>query len=282
MLTEVRVGQYRVRGVSVGGLYTSLHVPELDALFDVGIALRSTAAVGNIFLSHAHADHIGALVALLGIRGLMHKRAPRLYMPTNIVPLVLDALASMAKLQRYDLAVEAIGMAPGDERCINGGLWVRAVPTFHPVPSLGYQFVRRVNKLKPDYHGLPGAEIARRRKAGEDMFYQQDHLELAYITDTLIGALDHTPSLLSSRVLVMECSFLDNRKSLRDSRAGCHIHLDEIVERQERFNNRQLVLMHFSQIYRPHEIPQLLRRRLNPSLFKRITPFVPQGRHWPG
>ncbi len=282
MLTEVTAGRYRVRGVSVGGIYTSLHVPELNVLFDVGIALRSTAGVGHIFLSHAHADHVGALVGLLGIRGLMHKPPPRVYMPKAVVADLQAALASMSKLQRYPLDIEAVPLQPGDEVQLNGSLHVRAFPTFHPVPSLGYQMIRRVTKLKPAYLGVPGKEIAKRRAAGEDLFFQHDNLELAYATDTLIRVLDETPSLLKSRVLIMECSFLDSRKRLRDSRAGCHIHLDEVLERAQDFQNDHLVLMHFSQIYSPREARRVLAERCPEELLSRIVPFAPQKQPWPG
>jgi uncharacterized protein len=36
LLHEVQAGPYRVRGVSVGGIYTSLQVPELRVLLDAG------------------------------------------------------------------------------------------------------------------------------------------------------------------------------------------------------------------------------------------------------
>ena len=73
MLTTVRAGRYTVRGVSVGGVYTSLQIPELGVLLDIGLAPRSFAGVDQLVVSHGHADHIGALNTLLGIRGLMRR-----------------------------------------------------------------------------------------------------------------------------------------------------------------------------------------------------------------
>ena len=55
--------------------------------------------------------------------------------------------------------------------------------------------------------------------------------ELAYATDTLVSVLDHAPELLDARVLIMECTFLDDRKPVAHARAGCHVHLDEVIER---------------------------------------------------
>jgi ribonuclease Z len=284
VLTQVTAGRYTVRGVSVGGVYTALNVPELDVAFDVGLAPRSFAGVKTLMLSHGHVDHAGALPTLLGIRALHGHPTPlRVVMPAEIVDDVQATLTAMTALQRYPLAIHAIGLNHGDEVALRPDLLVRAFRTFHPVPSLGYQLVRRVKKLKPEHRGMAGPEIANRRAAGEDLFDTFDHLELAYATDTLIQVVDHSPEVLASSVLIMECTFLDERKAIADARAGCHIHLDEVIERAEKFANQHVVLMHFSQLYRPDEIAGILDRRLPPELRKRVTPFVPAGTSaWPG
>jgi ribonuclease Z len=283
MLTTVTAGPYTVRGISIGGVYTSLAIPELGVVFDAGSSPRSACAIDTILLSHGHADHVGALPALLGIRALSGKtRPPRVVMPAEIVDDLTGALAALSRLQRFPLAIEAIGMLPGDELELRGDLRIRAVRTFHPVPSLAYLLVRRVGKLRPDLVGQTGPQIAARRRGGEDVTEYEDRLEIAYATDTLISALDHAPELYAARVLIMECTFLDERKPLEAARAGCHIHLDEVIERAEQFTNEHIVLMHFSQIYRPDEIAGILDARLPPSLRKRVLPFAPTGAHWPG
>ncbi len=283
MIASVRAGPFTVRGVSVGGVYTSLHVPELDVLLDCGMALRSCAGAGTLLLSHGHADHAGALPALLGIRALNNQHKPlRVIMPVEIVDDVKAALAAMTALQRWPLAIEAIGLAPGDEVALKGDLRVRAFKTFHPVPSLGYLFFRRVSRLKPEHAGMPGPEIAARRKAGEPIFDDAEVLELAYATDTLVQVIDRAPEITRCRVLLMECTFLDERKSVEAARAGCHVHLDELIERAPMIANPHVVLMHFSQLYRPDEVPGILHRRLPPDLAARAIAFVPGGREWPG
>jgi ribonuclease Z len=283
MLTTVTAGPYTVRGVSVGGVYTSIAVPELGVLFDAGIPARSLGAIDTILLSHGHADHVGALPGLLGIRALHGKsRPPRVIMPAEIVDDLTAALAALSRLQRFPLEIEAVGMNPGDEVVLRGDLRVHAVRTFHPVPSLAYLIVRRVAKLRPELHGLAGPEIAARRRAGEDVTAYDDRLELAYSTDTLVQVLDHAPELLRARVLITECTFLDGRKSLEGARAGCHVHLDEIIERADRFANEHVVLMHVSQLYRPDEVAGIIAARVPPPLRERIIPFVPASGHWPG
>jgi len=236
-----------------------------------------------ILLSHGHADHAGSLAALLGIRALHGKTtAPRVVMPEEIVDDLVAALAAMSKLQRFPLDIDPIGVAPGQEIELRGDLRVRAVRTFHPVPSLGYVIVRRIGRLRPDLVGLPGPDIAARRRAGEDVTVYDDRLELAYATDTLVSVLDHEPDLYKARVLILEATFLDSRKSLAAARAGCHIHLDELIERAGAFANERVVLMHFSQIYAPGEIAGILDARLPPELRAKVIPFVPDAPVWPG
>jgi ribonuclease Z len=283
MLLQVQAGPYRIRGVSVGGVYTSLLVPELDALLDVGLAPRSSAGAGRLFLSHGHADHAGALHALLGLRNLTRAgKRLRIFLPAAIAGALADELEAISRLQRYHDDVDLVPMEPGDEADLGRGLRVRAFRTYHRVPSLGYLFVRKVDKLRPELAGLPGAEIARRRRAGDDVTYPSEHLELAYATDTLPRVLEAEPALADVRVLILECTFLDERKSVELARASCHIHLDDLLPLAAGLRVQHLVLMHFSQIYPPAEVHAILRRRLPPTLHDRLVAFAPTGGDWPG
>ncbi|MBI1396993.1 MAG: MBL fold metallo-hydrolase [Betaproteobacteria bacterium] len=285
MLTELKAGKVTIRGVSVGGVYTALHVPEYDIALDAGIALRSVAGVGTLLLTHGHVDHAGALSTLLGIRALHGHPAPlRVVMPAEIVDHVVAALDAMSALQHWPLVIEPVGLRAGDEFELRPDLLVRAHQAFHVVPCLAYQLIRRVRKLRPEFRGLPGPEIARRRESGDhDMFTTLDHLEFAYATDTLVSVLDHSPSLLESKVLLLESTFLDARKTLAAARAGCHVHLDELIERADRFRNGDLVLMHLSQIYSPSEVDGILDARLPRELRDRTRAFRPvDNGAWPG
>lgn len=282
MLTTVQAGPFTITGVSIAGLHTSLYVRELGVLFDVGMALRSCAGAEHVFLSHGHADHIGALVTLLGMRGLMRMPPPRVFMPAEIATSTEQALALMSRSQRHEFALKVQPVLPGDEHALRPDLLVRAFRTHHTGPSLGYQFFNRVQKLRREFLNLSGGEIAVRRKRGDDMFDAEERLELAYATDTLIRVIDTMPSLLDTRVLILECSFLDERKDIAASQAGGHIHLDELIERADVFRNEALVLMHFSQMYSPLEVHRILERRCPAHLWQRIVVFAPSKGPWPG
>ncbi len=283
MITELALGPLTVRGMSVGGVYTTLHVPQLDLMLDAGLAPRTFAGARTLFLTHGHVDHAGALGTLLGIRALQGQRAPlRVVLPAEIVDAVRHSLEATAALQHWPLTIDAVGLRAGDEAPLGGDLFVRAHQAFHLVPCLAFEVFRRVRKLRSEWVGRSGDEIARARADGIEVTDTVERSELAYATDTLVSVLDHAPALYRARVLILEATFLDGRKPMEAVHAGCHIHLDEWIERAAHFENEHIVLMHVSQMYRPDEVGAILDARVPPGLRARIRPLVPAGPQWPG
>ncbi|MDY7231704.1 MBL fold metallo-hydrolase [Hyalangium rubrum] len=284
MLTEVQAGPYTVRGISVGGVYTSLQVPELGVVLDVGVPLRSFATTDHVFLSHGHSDHASALGALLGIRGLVGKHTPaRVFLPAEIESAVQEAQAALCRLHRSAISFQTIPMLPGETLKVYKDLWVRAFRTHHAGPSLGYQFLRRITKLKPEHQGLPGEELARlRREGAPGIFEEIERRELAYATDTLSKVLETAPEILDSRVLILECTYLDQSRTVEETQERLHVHLDEIIARADRFQNEALVLMHFSQAYPPTAVHDIIRQRVPPALLERVRVFAPDTSRWFG
>ena len=281
-LTHLQVGPYRVIGRSLGGFYTSLLVPELKSLFDVGAAFRAGSTARNLFLSHGHADHIGALPALLGMRGLMGVKTPiRIFAPAKVVAKLPAFLSSFSELHHWPMHVDLVPLEVGDVVKVQNDLWVKAIQTFHPVPSLGYVISRRVKKLKQEFRSLPGAEIKRLKADQEQrLFDTVDKPEFAYVTDTLPEVLTHHPELYDVRVLVLECTFLDERKSVKHARAGCHIHLEELRPHLSRFKNEAVLLMHFSQLYHPTEVRRILQENLETRDSERFHLMLPASDSW--
>jgi len=284
VLTELQAGPYTVRGISVGGVYTSLQIPQLDVLLDAGIPIRSFAAADRIFLSHTHPDHASALMSLLGLRRLIGKDTnPQVFIPADYAEELAAGLAVMSRVHHTRLEAQLVPTRPGDVHQLGHGLHVRAFATHHGISSLGYQFFHRITKLRPEFQTLPGPEIARLRESGAPgVFDTVDRLELAYATDTLSDVLHSEPTLLQSRVLILECTFLDEHRTVAEARKYMHIHLDELIAMEDRFENEAVVLMHFSQAYSPEQVHELIARRVPPRLKEKLRIFAPASGRWFG
>lgn len=280
--TTIKTQSGTIIGRSLGGFYTSLFVPEYKSLFDVGTAFRIGASAKNLFLSHAHADHLGALPSLLGMRGLMGVKTPlRVFLPIELSSDLPDLLDAFSKMHRWTFDVEVVPLSPGDVTHVHGDLWVRAIRTLHPVPSLGYVLFRRIKKLKVEYMKLPGSEIGRLRRSGnEDMFTVIERKEFAYLTDTLPDVLIGNPDIFDVQTLVLECTFLNEKKSIQSARAGCHIHLDELLQFIGEFKNDSVVLMHFSQLYSPDDVREVFDARCPAEQRSRFQLLLPNSNQW--
>ena len=277
LLSQITLPQYTIYGASLGGLYTSLYIPQLDVLLDVGFAMRRAASVQRLFLSHTHLDHVGALPSLLGMRGMSGRRdqALEIYLPNGLADDLQQSIMHFSHIHDWPLAITCHTMLADQEIHLKANLWVRALQTFHPVPSLGYLFFERVKKLKKEYKSLPGKQIKQMKEAGEPLFVEEERLRVAYITDTLIDTLKHNPHIMHADVLIIECTFLDQKKPISVARAGCHIHLDELIEYAPHITSQHIVLMHFSQIYKPSEVYAYCQEALGPLWGERLHLCLP-------
>ena len=64
------------------------------------------------------------------------------------------------------------------------------------------------------------------------------------------------------------------------ARMGCHIHMDELLPHIPRFQNDAVVLMHFSQLYRPDEVRDVFAARCPPEQRDRFQLLLPTGNEW--
>ena len=245
-------------------------------MFDAGVALRENIGAKAICISHGHVDHVGALPAFLGMRGLFGQREPvTIYVPKPIRDGVVKGLEAFETVQTHPFNVEVVGLSAGDEISLGKRLKMRAFKTYHPVPSLGYVVFETVQKLKTEYRSLPGPELKRRRLAGEGIFDVHERRYFAYVTDTLPEVLKHEPWLAEVDHLMLECTFLDDRKTVKDARRGGHIHLDELLPHLPKLRNKRLSLMHFSQLYSPRQVRSILAKRCGDDLIPEIVPILP-------
>lgn len=273
--TTLSLGTLTLTGVSTGGLATSLSVPELGVCWDVGAATAPTIRSATLLLTHAHADHMGALHAWLGVRLLYRMPTATLVVPHWIADEVRSLIEIWERLQGKPYDVRLVAAHPGEPVPLRRHLSAVPFKSAHVIPTLGYAVVRRKTKLRPAYLGRPGPEIARLRQEGvPDLFDEIEEPLIAYTGDTLPEVIDREPLVRTARILVIECTFLDERKPREAIRAGGHIHVDDLAARAHLLENEQVVLVHFSQLYGAAEVRGLAASRLPASLLARTRLFV--------
>lgn len=210
----------RVEFLGTGGYHPNerrhtacILLPEIGLMFDAGtsafrVAGRLQRPELDIFLSHAHLDHIAGLTFLL----------PSLLDGTIGRGRVYASAATLAAVREH-LFAEAIFPVeppfeyvelPAEVAVANGGL-LRHTPLNHPGGSVGY----RIDW--PDR-------------------------SLAYITDTVADGT-YREFLAGVDLLIHECYFPDARSELA-VRTG-HSHTTPVAELARECGAKSLVLLHF-------------------------------------
>jgi ribonuclease Z len=259
----------------VAGRETWFHLPTLHLAFDLGRAPTPLVAVPNIFLSHPHLDHGAGLAYWCSQRRLLRLSGGVVRTHPAGVPSWTKILELHQGLEgvTYDARVE--GMEPGTRVGLRRDLEVEAFEADHRVPTLAFVASEIRNRLRPGLAGRSSAEIRDAAARGEEVAEKVPIPLVAYSGDTGEGIFSRAPrSFFSAKVLFLECSFVDERDRAR-SKEWKHLHLDEIAERADLFENEVLVLTHLTLRTSPDEIRRLVRTRLPARLAARTVPFLP-------
>jgi ribonuclease Z len=259
-----------IEGFSRAAVQTYWRIPELKLGFDLGAQPWSFMGTDTWFISHTHLDHIAALPVYVARRRMMKMEPPTIYLPEHAVDPVDHMLQSFQRLDRGRLPCELVGVKAGDEIELSRELVVTVTATTHTVPSLGYVVWERRKKLKPEYQALSGPELRDLRLAGTEISKEFRFPKLAYLGDSAPRGLDDCPAMYEAEVLIMEITFLAPDHSRDEIDKQGHIHLDEVVERRDRFENQMIVAGHFSTRYHPRQIERLVKKRLPDGLAGRL------------
>lgn len=263
-----------IDAISIGGLETCIQVPKWKLAFDIGRCPRKAVFRETVLFTHAHMDHIGGVAFHAATRGLMHLSPPTYVVGPENLEALEGFLAAARRLDRTDLACNIVPVAPGGEHVLSQNLVAKPFRAVHVVPTQGYGVWERRKKLRADLKDLPGELIRDRRKAGEVVTENVDIPLLVFTGDTRIEVVEREEVVRKAKVLVMECTFIDDRVSVAKARESGHVHLYELAERAELFENEAILLTHFSARFKAAEIEAALDKHLPPGLRERVTGLV--------
>src|SRR6266498_2330948 len=259
-----------IEGYSRAAVQSYWRIPELKIGFDLGAQPWDFMGTPTWLISHTHLDHVAALPVYVARRRMMKMEPPTIYLPEEGLEDVKKFLLIMQRLDRGRMVCDLHGIKPGDEIELSRENVVTIFRTTHTIPSVGYVVWERRNKLKEEYHGLPGERIRDLRLSGVEVTREVRTPLLAYTGDTSPAGLDAYPPVFQAQVLITELSFIrPNHRREKIHKFG-HMHLDDLLERADRFENELIVCGHFSTRYHPNEVRRLVEAKLPASLRDRV------------
>ena len=84
--------------------------------------------------------------------------------------------------------------------------------------------------------------------------------------------------VINSKILFLECTYIDDVRDVERARKWGHIHLDEIIHYANEFNNEKIVLFHFSKRFSNNYILSTVQKKIPEILKGRIHCFLPYGK----
>lgn len=260
-----------VGGYSLGGFASCLDVPSLKLAVDVGVCIDRVVSRNFILITHAHADHLGALVQHAAQRGLRRMKPATYFLPPGIQDEVEAYLNCWRKLDGGALLANLVTLSPGETYPLRADLSIRPFRTRHRVVSQGYLMERSKKRLADQYQGLSGDEIRELREQGVDVGTTTTSLALAVTGDTRLDAVLSQPEVLSAERLVLECTFMDDAIDVEGARSRGHVHLYEIAEAAEAglFTGKALLLNHVSPRHSKAEALNQMKKHLPSDVLAR-------------
>jgi ribonuclease Z len=259
-----------IEGYSRAAVQSYWRIPELKIGFDLGAQPWDFMGTPTWLLTHTHLDHVAALPVYVARRRMMRMEPPTVYLPAQAVEDVRRLLLIMQRLDRGRMFCQLHGVRAGEEIELSREHVVTPFATTHTIPSLGYTVWDRRFKLKEEYHGLPGDRIRDLRLGGTEVTREVRTPLLAYTGDTSPGGLDNYPPVFEAKVLITELSFVRPKHRREKIHKFGHMHLDDLVERADRFRNELIICAHFSTRYHPQEVRRIVDAKLPPGLRERV------------
>lgn len=286
---------YTIIGHSVASRHSCVVLPEFGIVFDAGFCPNIAMLQETVLITHGHADHIGALHLHAFDRGFHRHSKPVYLMPDYCLPIFQQIFENFLRLGNYPARRQPKNSADffnlvsvsRDELEQNAfsyflpkgknRYFVKAYQMIHTVQSVSYIIWETKKKLKPELSNLSQFEICQMVKSGQKVSDEINIPLIAYTGDTEItGVLGH-PDLLRVETLIMECTYIDLANTSTTAMTTTttsttttataelghdrgHIHEKDIIENSTLFQNKEIILCHFSMRYREDQIREAQSR----------------------
>lgn len=266
---KLGLGQFHIVGYSVAGEETVVQVPEMNVCFDIGRCPYFALTSDIVCITHSHMDHLAGIGYYLSQRHFQGMKPGTVIVPREIERPVDALLRTWRDVERQGTPYEIIPMMAGQLHEVRRDFGIRAFATHHGGPSLGYAIISIREKLKQEFMGIPGPELAAMRKKGIEIQYRLEVPQVAFLGDTGPGPVFDQPDVQNAQVLITEVTFFEPAHRLK-AKAGKHLHVDHFVEILPKLRNEQIVLTHVSRRTSVRKARRLLLKKIGGEQMQRI------------
>lgn len=274
-------GRYSFCGYSRAADATFFYVPEYRLQLDMGGFDKGFARPNAFFLTHGHLDHS---VCAHEVRPAAYEQEHQLrrqnecerrasskqnekkiatttrplFVPAEVSSLVRDYLEAGRLLNDGNVPhrpkpdpYRLVSVSHGEKHLVDErlNLHVEVVRCVHGVPTVGYLFFERRLKLKSEFLGLVGTEIARLRREGISVQEAEDVYLFGFMGDTTPEVFDENPEILRKvKTLVVECTHFGEGTETH-ARNSYHTHWNDLEKVVAANPNVHFLLTHFSRRY---------------------------------
>ena len=236
---------YRVQGISVAGEQTTIQIPELDVVFDMGYCTRSSLSSGTVALTHAHMDHVGAIPYWFSQRHFQKLGTGRVVCHPSIAQPLDRMMKSWVDLEQQVTPYEIVPLAPGEDLHLKANIVLRAFETHHTAPSLAYAIIEKRSKLKPEFADSPQEHIRELKNKGVEITTILEIPLIAFTGDTSYCPTLECDEFVNARILLTECTFFASEHQDR-ARVGRHLHFSDLKRLLEIWKANHIVVTHVS------------------------------------
>lgn len=266
---DLDFNQFTLSGRGLAGIESVYSIPQWGLTLDTGRAPQFAAFNKYLALTHWHLDHSGSLAHILGVRCLNDHEPLHLVVPDSKVEQTKKYLKVLGEISESSISYKVLKAS--DTHSLKRGIDLKAIASDHCIDSTGYGVWQTKHRLKPEFEGVPGDELAKKKKQGLVIEENISELLLAYSGDS--RAAFFKTEAIRAKVLIMECSFLGEDVPLEKVDYYGHTHMSDWVRYAEQIEAETVVMTHVSQRHSAQQIKEACQKHLPQSLLERLVIF---------